>query len=151
DGWISTRPIAGTRPRSRLAGAEAQEVQALIAHPKERAEHVMLIDLERNDLGRVCKPGTVEVDELMALESYEHVHHIVSNVRAELREELSVGAALRAMFPGGAITGCPKLRCVQIIAALEGIGRGVYTGALGYIGRDGSADFNILIRTMVMS
>jgi anthranilate synthase component 1 len=150
NGEIATRPIAGTRPRSRLPGADMEETSGLIAHPKERAEHVMLIDLERNDLGRICRPGTVRVDEFMALETYEHVHHIVSNVRGRLLDGMTPGRMLRAIFPGGTITGCPKVRCMEIIAALEGVGRGAYTGSLGYLNRDGSGDFNILIRTMVM-
>ena len=147
-GEISTRPIAGTRPRSHQPGADVSEKALLAAHPKERAEHVMLIDLERNDLGRVCEPGSVRVDEFMALESYEHVHHIVSNVRGRLRPGTTPGRVLRAVFPGGTITGCPKVRCMQIIAELENEGRGAYTGSLGYLNRDGSGDFNILIRTM---
>ena len=118
-------------------------------HPKERAEHVMLIDLERNDLGRVCVAGSIEVNELMVLESYAHVHHIVSNVRGQLRPGVTPGAVIRAVFPGGTITGCPKVRCMEIIAELEGQGRGAYTGALGYINADGSMDLNILIRTLV--
>jgi anthranilate synthase component 1 len=147
---ISTRPIAGTRRRTRTAGADSIETRELVAHPKERAEHVMLIDLERNDLGRVCEGGSVHVDEFMVAESYEHVHHIVSNVRGRLRAELGPVDALRALFPGGTITGCPKVRCMEIIAALEGEGRGHYTGSLGYIGLDGRTDFNILIRTMTV-
>lgn len=149
-GEISTRPIAGTRRRSHRPGADASELSGLIAHPKERAEHVMLIDLERNDLGRICRPGSVQVDEFMTLETYEHVHHIVSNVRGRLLEGVKAGEALRAVFPGGTITGCPKVRCMQLIAELEGAGRGAYTGSLGYLNRDGSGDFNILIRTMVL-
>ena len=148
---VETRPIAGTRPRSRRPGRDARETAALVAHPKERAEHVMLIDLERNDLGRVCEPGTVRVEELMAIESYAHVHHIVSSVTGTLRPDVSCVAALRALFPGGTITGCPKYRCMQIIAELEGAGRGAYTGSLGLIGRDGGMDFNILIRTMTLT
>lgn len=144
---IETRPIAGTRPR--LAGDdERARIRELIAHPKERAEHIMLIDLERNDLGRVAVPGSVTVDELMAIESYAHVHHIVSNVRARLRAGVTPGQAIRAVFPGGTITGCPKVRCMEIIAELEGEGRGPYTGALGYLNRDGDLDLNILIRTI---
>ncbi len=108
----------------------------------------MLIDLERNDLGRVCVGGTVRVDEYMALESYAHVHHIVSNVSGRLRDDLSPIQAIRALFPGGTITGCPKVRCMEIIAELEGGGRGAYTGSLGYLNRDGSGDLNILIRTL---
>jgi anthranilate synthase component 1 len=123
----------------------------LFAHPKERAEHVMLIDLERNDLGRVCEPGSVEVDEMMVLESYAHVHHIVSNVRGRLRSGVTPGQALAAVFPGGTITGCPKVRCMEIIAELEQGPRGAYTGSFGYLNRDGSLDLNILIRTIVRS
>ena len=143
---VETRPIAGTRPR--LPGDdEAARIRELVGHPKERAEHVMLIDLERNDLGRVCTPGSVEVDELMTVESYAHVHHIVSNVRGRLREDATPGDVIRAVFPGGTITGCPKVRCMQIIAALEGQGRGAYTGAFGWLNRDGDLDLNILIRS----
>ncbi|MBS0225156.1 MAG: aminodeoxychorismate synthase component I [Proteobacteria bacterium] len=142
----STRPIAGTRPR--VAGDDDDaRIRELIDHPKERAEHVMLVDLERNDLGRVCVGGTVEVDELMTVESYAHVHHIVSNVRGVRLPDASPVDVLRAVFPGGTITGCPKVSCMRIIAAQEGIGRGAYTGAMGWINRDGDMDFNILIRT----
>jgi anthranilate synthase component I len=148
---VDTRPIAGTRPRSRLPRADAAEMSALAAHPKERAEHIMLIDLERNDLGRVCEAGSVHVDELMSIESYAHVHHIVSNVSGVLRQEVTPVGALRAVFPGGTITGCPKFRCMQIIAELEGVGRGAYTGSLGYLTRDGRLDVNILIRTMTLA
>jgi anthranilate synthase component 1 len=148
---IDTRPIAGTRPRSRRPGDDPREMQELAAHPKERAEHIMLIDLERNDLGRVCEAGTVRVDELMSIESYTHVHHIVSNVSGVLRAEVTPVGALRAVFPGGTITGVPKFRCMQIIAELEGAGRGAYTGSLGYLTRDGRLDLNILIRTMTLS
>jgi anthranilate synthase component I len=147
---VDTRPIAGTRPRSRLPAADAAEMSALAAHPKERAEHIMLIDLERNDLGRVCEAGSVRVDELMSIESYAHVHHIVSNVSGVLRPEVTPIGALRAVFPGGTITGCPKFRCMQIIAELEEVGRGAYTGSLGYLTRDGRLDANILIRTMTL-
>ncbi len=147
---ISTRPIAGTRARQGSAEQDRRDTAELIAHPKERAEHVMLIDLERNDLGRVCEAGSVTVDEYMVTESYAHVHHIVSNVRGRLRADRSPVDALRALFPGGTITGCPKVRCMQIIAALEGEGRGAYTGSLGWLGTDGDADFNILIRTLTM-
>ena len=144
-----TRPIAGTR--ARVAGDDdAARRRELVGHPKERAEHVMLIDLERNDLGRVCEPGSVVVDELMAIESYAHVHHIVSNVRGRLRRGVTPGEAIRAVFPGGTITGCPKVRCMQIIAALERTGRGAYTGSFGYLNRDGDLDLNILIRTLTL-
>ncbi len=143
---VTTRPIAGTRPRFDRDD-DAARIQELIGHPKERAEHVMLIDLERNDLGRVCTPGSVVVDELMTVESYAHVHHIVSNVRGELKDDASPGAVIAAVFPGGTITGCPKVRCMQIIAELESHGRGAYTGAMGWLNRDGDMDLNILIRS----
>ena len=149
DGIASTRPIAGTRPRSADSGADDDLSAELFAHPKERAEHVMLIDLERNDLGRVCKAGTVEVDELMVLESYAHVHHIVSNVQGQLSDRVTPGQAIAAVFPGGTITGCPKVRCMEIISELEEGPRGAYTGSFGYLNRDGSLDLNILIRTIV--
>lgn len=148
DGIASSRPIAGTRPRGADLAADADAAVGLRAHPKERAEHVMLIDLERNDLGRVCEAGSVVVDEFMAIESYAHVHHIVSQVSGRVRAGITPVSVLRALFPGGTITGCPKVRCMQIIAALEQTGRGAYTGSIGMLGLDGSADFNILIRTM---
>ena len=107
----------------------------------------MLIDLERNDLGRVCTSGSVQVDELMTVESYAHVHHIVSNVRGHLRADATPGDVIRATFPGGTITGCPKVRCMQIIAELEQEPRGAYTGAFGWLNRDGDLDLNILIRS----
>jgi len=147
---VDTRPIAGTRPRSRDPARERGEMSELAAHPKERAEHIMLIDLERSDLGRVCEAGTVRVDELMTIESYQHVHHIVSNVSGVLRPAVTPIGAVRAVFPGGTITGCPKFRCMQIIAELEGAGRGAYTGSLGYLTREGRLDLNILIRTMTL-
>jgi anthranilate synthase component 1 len=150
DGVASTRPIAGTRPRAKSRKDDDQLSSELFANPKERAEHIMLIDLERNDLGRVCEAGTIEVDEMMALESYAHVHHIVSNVRGRLKAGIAPGEAIRAVFPGGTITGCPKVRCMEIISELEGVARGAYTGSFGYLNRDGSLDLNILIRTMVL-
>ena len=149
DGEISTRPIAGTRPRGQDADTDNKLSDELFAHPKERAEHVMLIDLERNDLGRVCQAGSVEVNEMMVLESYAHVHHIVSNVRGKLRDDVTPGEAIAAVFPGGTITGCPKVRCMEIISELELASRGAYTGSFGYLNRDGSMDLNILIRTIV--
>ena len=148
DGRVSTRPIAGTRPRGQTAAADVDLARELHAHPKERAEHVMLIDLERNDLGRICEAGTVKVDEFMSIESYAHVHHIVSNVSGQLRSDATPGAVLSAVFPGGTITGCPKVRCMEIIAELEGVARGAYTGSFGYLNRDGSMDLNILIRSL---
>jgi len=151
DRIASTRPIAGTRPRATELDQDQYLSAELIAHPKERAEHVMLIDLERNDLGRICEAGSVEVNEMMILESYAHVHHIVSNVRGRLRRDVTPGMAMRAVFPGGTITGCPKVRCMEIIGELESTPRGAYTGSFGYLNRDGSLDLNILIRTMIMN
>jgi anthranilate synthase component 1 len=151
NGIVETRPIAGTRPRDDNQQSDEALAQELLSHPKEQAEHIMLIDLERNDLGRVCTPGSIEVNELMVLESWQHVHHIVSNVRGELADKRSPVDVLRAVFPGGTITGCPKVRCMEILAEMEQQARGAYTGSLGYINNDGSMDFNILIRTMVRS
>lgn len=147
---IETRPIAGTRPRSSSLERDQAYARELLAHPKERAEHIMLIDLERNDLGRVCRPGTVRVDELMTLETYRHVHHIVSNVRGVLRDDITPGQIIGAVFPGGTITGCPKLRCMEILAELEAEGRGAYTGSAGYLGSNGDLDLNILIRSFTL-
>ncbi|VAW54185.1 Para-aminobenzoate synthase, aminase component [hydrothermal vent metagenome] len=147
-GWLETRPIAGTRPRSSDYTVDHSLSKELLAHPKERAEHVMLIDLARNDLGRICKAGSINVNELMVLESYRHVHHIVSNIVGELRDDITPGQLIAAVFPGGTITGCPKVRCMEILAELEQVGRGAYTGALGYLNHDGSMDLNILIRTI---
>lgn len=144
-----TRPIAGTRRR----GADFAEDTSLEAElnldPKERAEHIMLVDLERNDLGRVCDYGSVEVDELMVNEAYSHVIHIVSNVRGTLHESKDALDLLKAMFPGGTITGCPKVRCLEVIDELEPVRRGPYTGSFGYIGYNGNMDMNIIIRTLV--
>jgi anthranilate synthase component 1 len=148
-GMIETRPIAGTHPRGQDPQSDRLLSQRLLSHPKERAEHIMLIDLERNDLGRLCEPGSVEVNELLALESYAHVHHIVSNVRGRLLRDTAPGDIVRAVFPGGTITGCPKVRCMEIIRDIEQCRRGAYTGAIGYLDRDGSMDLNILIRTLV--
>lgn len=150
DGVIETRPIAGTHPRSEDATEDAALRARLAAHPKERAEHVMLVDLERNDLGRVCVPGSVEVAALMDIASYRHVHHIESTVRGRLRDGVRVIDALRAVFPGGTITGCPKVRTMQIIRELEETPRRSYTGSVGYINCDGSFDFNILIRSFLL-
>ena len=149
--WVETRPIAGTRPRGDEEFADGHLKEELIQHPKERAEHIMLIDLERNDLGRISRPGTVEVDELMVVESYTHVHHIVSNVRGQLAQDVGPGDVIRAVFPGGTITGCPKVRCMEIIAELEQSGRGAYTGSLGYLNHSGDMDLNILIRSFVLN
>lgn len=146
EGWVSTRPIAGTRKRGAGEHDEALR-QELLLSEKERAEHIMLVDLERNDLGRVCEHGSVHVDECMSIERYATVQHIVSNVRGRLREDLNLVDVFRAMFPGGTITGCPKVRCMELIHELEAQGRGPYTGGIGYSAWDGSADMNILIRT----
>jgi anthranilate synthase component 1 len=146
---VQTRPIAGTRPRAADPAEDRRQLEKLLASLKERAEHIMLIDLERNDLGRVCESGSIEVSELMTTESYAHVHHIVSNVTGRLRSDAGPGDVLRAVFPGGTITGCPKVRAMEIIAELEGVGRGPYTGAMGYLCRSGRLDMNILIRSVV--
>lgn len=145
---IQTRPIAGTRPRGLANHKDQQLQQELLSHPKERAEHIMLVDLERNDLGKICQHGTIIVDELMVLESYPAVHHIVSNIRGRLKKNAGCASIIRAIFPGGTITGCPKIRCMEIIAQLEQISREAYTGSLGYISDHGSMDFNILIRSL---
>jgi len=146
DGKVDTRPIAGTRRRAEGDKDDALRAEMLLSE-KERAEHIMLVDLERNDLGRVCKPGTVEVNERLKVEQYATVQHIVSNVRGVLETGHDVVDLFKAMFPGGTITGCPKVRCMEIIHELENNARGPYTGGLGYIAWDGSADMNILIRT----
>ena len=148
--WVETRPIAGTRKRSECKDEDKALVDELINHPKEIAEHIMLIDLERNDLGRICEVGSVEVNELMSVETYQHVHHIVSNVRGKLKRGLTPLDVIHAVFPGGTITGCPKIRCMEIIAELEQMPREAYTGSIGYINRDGSMDTNILIRTFML-
>jgi anthranilate synthase component 1 len=150
DGLLETRPIAGTHPRSEDAAEDAALRTRLQVHPKERAEHIMLVDLERNDLGRVCEPGSVKVAALMDIASYRHVHHIESTVCGKLRQEMRVLDVLRAVFPGGTITGCPKVRTMQIIHELEQTPRRSYTGSVGYINLDGSCDFNILIRSFLL-
>ena len=121
----------------------------LIENEKERAEHVMLVDLERNDLGRVCKYGTVEVDEFMVIEKYSHVMHIVSNVRGEVEEDKDAFDLVKAVFPGGTITGAPKIRTMEIIEELEPVRRGIYTGSIGWIGYSGDTELNIVIRTLL--
>ena len=150
DGRISTRPIAGTRPRGENPVDDAVNSLELLLSEKERAEHLMLVDLERNDLGRVCTAGSVSVDELMTLESYSHVLHIVSEVSGCLRRGTDAVDVIRAAFPGGTITGCPKVRCMEILRELEPVARGLYTGSLGRLGFDGSMDLNIAIRTIVI-
>ncbi len=141
------RPIAGTRPRGYTPPEDVRLGEELLGHPKERAEHIMLLDLERNDLGKVCRPGSILVDELMVLERYSHVTHIVSNLRGELVDGAGPFDLIRATFPGGTITGVPKKRCMEIIEELEPVGRGTYTGSAGYISVCGTMDLNILIRT----
>ena len=147
---METRPIAGTRRRGKNAKEDSRLALELLLSDKERAEHVMLVDLERNDLGRVAEYGSVNVDELMALEDDSHVKHIVSNVRGTLRRGLGAVDAFSAFFPGGTITGAPKIRCMQIIEELEPVTRGPYTGSLGYFSFTGNMDFNILIRSLVL-
>ncbi|MDC9714477.1 MAG: aminodeoxychorismate synthase component I [Gammaproteobacteria bacterium] len=147
DNQIQTRPIAGTHPRGKGEDDERLKVQ-LINHPKEKAEHIMLLDLQRNDLGRVCDYGSVYVNEMMALESYPFVHHIVSNIKGKIKPHTTIKHLISALFPGGTITGCPKVRCMQIIAELEQMPRQAYTGSLGYISSNGKMDFNILIRSL---
>ncbi|MDH5346309.1 MAG: anthranilate synthase component I family protein [Nitrospira sp.] len=145
-----TRPIAGTRPRGETVFADQQLVTELHANKKERAEHIMLVDLERNDLGRVCRYGSIHVDELMTLEQYSHVNHLVSQVSGTIRNHVTGFDLLKAMFPGGTITGVPKIRCMEIIEELEPVRRGPYTGSMGYLSWSGDLDFNILIRTLVV-
>jgi para-aminobenzoate synthetase component 1 len=158
DGTAQTRPIAGTRPRGSTPAQDAELAQTLLSNPKERAEHIMLVDLERNDLGRVCQWGTVRVDELLTVEYYSHVMHLVSNVVGELQRDSRSGRLgqrtpidlIRAVFPGGTITGCPKVRCMEIIEALEPVRRSLFYGSCGYLDRRGQLDFNILIRTLLV-
>lgn len=147
---VDTRPIAGTRPRgSDTTGDEAMRSELLL-NEKERAEHIMLIDLERNDLGRVCDYGSVHVDELMVTEDYSHVMHIVSNVTGKIADGRDCFDVIKATFPGGTITGVPKVRCMEIIDELEPVARGPYTGSVGYISATGDMDLNIIIRTFVI-
>ena len=145
-----TRPIAGTRPRGLGEADDRRLVGELLANEKERAEHLMLVDLERNDLGRVCTFGSVHVDEFMAVEQYSHVSHIVSNISGTLRPDATPLDLIRATFPGGTITGVPKIRCMEIIEELEPVRRGLYTGSFGYIGWNGDLDLNIIIRTLAL-
>jgi para-aminobenzoate synthetase component I len=147
---VSTRPIAGTRSRGKDAAEDEALARELIDNEKERAEHVMLVDLERNDLGKVCKYGTVEVNEFMVIEKYSHVMHIVSNVRGTLDEHKTGADVIRSVFPGGTITGAPKIRTMEIIEELEPVRRGIYTGSIGWIGVNGDMELNIVIRTMLV-
>ncbi|HSF67825.1 MAG TPA: anthranilate synthase component I family protein [Nitrospiraceae bacterium] len=148
-GQADTRPIAGTRPRGQDVLDDQRLAGELLSSEKERAEHLMLVDLERNDLGRVCQFGSVQVDEFMAIEQYSHVSHIVSNISGSLKPEATPFDLIRALFPGGTITGVPKIRCMEIIEELEPVRRGPYTGSLGYISWNGDLDLNIVIRTLV--
>lgn len=148
DGYAQSRPIAGTHPRGQTPEQDRELSAHLLAHPKEQAEHVMLIDLVRNDLGRFCSAGSIQVTEKMVLETYQHVHHIVSNIEGQVEAGTTVADIVHAVFPGGTITGCPKVRCMEIISELEQSARGAYTGSLGYISQDGRMDLNILIRTL---
>jgi anthranilate/para-aminobenzoate synthase component I len=146
DRSLETRPIAGTHPR----GSDAQDHalrSRLESSPKERAEHLMLVDLARNDLGRVSRPGSVQVPRFMGLEGYSHVWHIVSTVQGRLAEARTAADALASIFPCGTITGAPRIRCMELIDALEPVPRGLYTGSLGWIGEDGDAEWNVLIRS----
>jgi para-aminobenzoate synthetase component 1 len=148
---LETRPIKGTRPRGATVEADACLAAALRASAKDNAEHVMIVDLERNDLGRVAQVGTVEVPELAALETYAQVHHLTSTVTARRRAGVGIEALLRATFPGGSVTGAPKIRALEIIDELEPTVRGVYTGAIGYVSAHGRIDLNVAIRTITLA
>jgi anthranilate synthase component 1 len=150
DGLVETHPIAGTRRRGKDAREDAALERELLADEKECAEHVMLLDLGRNDIGRVSKPGTVQVTQMLEVERYSHVMHLVSHVTGELRDDRSVFDALRACFPAGTVSGAPKIRAMQIITELEQERRGVYAGAVGYFSFSGNMDTAIAIRTMVV-
>lgn len=147
---ICTRPIKGTRPRRDEQGADQQSAMELVSSPKEIAELVMITDLERNDLGQICEYGSVRATELLKLERYQQVYHLVSKVEGRLRKNVSHPQALQACFPGGSITGAPKKRAREIIAEIEPVRRGLYTGVLGYFGFKGQSQFNIAIRTVVI-
>ena len=150
DNKIESRPIAGTRPRSNIIEKDQALMAELLLNEKERAEHLMLVDLERNDLGRLCKPGSVKVTDFMFLEKYSHVTHIVSNISGCLLPNQEIFKILKAIFPGGTITGCPKIRCMEIINELEPVARGPYSGSFGYIGFAPYMDLNIIIRSIII-
>jgi anthranilate/para-aminobenzoate synthase component I len=150
DGAVETRPIKGTRPRVADADADREIAAELAGAAKDRAEHVMIVDLERNDLGRICRPGSIEVASLARVVSLPTVHHLVSTVRGRLRPEIGLTALLAATFPGGSVTGAPKRRAMQIIDELEPAPRGIYTGATGWLGAAGDLDLAIAIRTAVL-
>lgn len=147
---VETRPIAGTRPRGQEDEEDQALSQELLLNPKERAEHLMLVDLERNDLGRICQEGSVCVTDFMFLEKYSHVSHIVSNIAGDLKPGIKIYDILKSVFPGGTITGCPKIRCMEIISELEPVARGPYSGSFGYIGFGPYMDLNIIIRSIVV-
>jgi anthranilate/para-aminobenzoate synthase component I len=147
---VETRPIAGTHPRGRDKAEDDEMRSKLIVHPKERAEHIMIVDMARNDIGRVCVCGSVRPDELMVIEQYSHVFHIVSNIVGTLAPGRDAFDVLGAVFPGASITGVPKIRCMEIIDELEPVRRGPYTGSLGWISYAGDMDLNIIIRTFVL-
>ncbi len=147
---VITRPIAGTRPRGADASSDRRRQGQLLLSPKERAEHVMLVDLERNDVGRVCAPGSVRVTESYAVERYSHVMHIVSQVEGRLASRKTAFDAVRALFPGGTITGCPKIKSIELIEKIERIARGPFYGSAGFFCENGDAVFNILIRTALV-
>ncbi len=151
DGAVMTRPLAGTRPRGKTPAEDARMEQELRSDEKERAEHIMLVDLGRNDIGRVSEPGTVEVSELMDVERYSHVMHLVTHVQGKLRHDLTAMDALQACFPAGTVSGAPKIRAMEIIAGLEPDKRGPYAGAAGYFSFSGNMDMAIAIRTMVVN
>jgi anthranilate/para-aminobenzoate synthase component I len=151
DGIADMRPIAGTRPRGVGTAEDRRLAEDLLSDTKERAEHLMLVDLVRNDLGRVCRYGSIRVDELMTVERYSHVMHLVSHIFGQLREGYNGFDLIRAVFPGGTITGVPKVHCMEIIERLEPVRRGLYTGSIGFIGWNGTVDLNIAIRMLVLT
>lgn len=148
-GEIETRPIKGTRPRSANKAEDRHLAEALAASPKDRAENTMIVDLARNDLGRICLTGSVEVPELCVVESYASVHHLVSTVRGQLAPGVAPADVIRACFPGGSMTGAPKVEAMKAIAEAEHSQRGIFSGAIGWIGDDGAMDLNIVIRTLI--
>ncbi len=148
-GTVETRPIKGTRQRSSDPTADRHLREALLSSPKDRAENTMIVDLARNDIGRVCMPGSVEVPELCVVESYANVHHLVSTVRGHLRAGAGPVDVIRACFPGGSMTGAPKVEAMRAIAEFEQSQRGIFSGAIGWIGDDGAMDLNIVIRTLI--
>lgn len=149
--FCQTQPIAGTYPRKGSASEEKRHIRDFLRNEKERAEHIMLVDLERNDLGRVCEPASVKVEEMMGIEKYSHVIHLVSKISGRLERGKDALDLIRAMFPGGTITGCPKKRCMEIIEELEPVSRGLYTGSIGYVDFHGDMDLNIVIRTLLLT